>query len=522
MITRIVALFLCISITTYAGTTKKREKKDIHQNDSDEVVLNTIGFLSTFDSLLANFYIQKKAVTDRYDKEFDSNYIPQYSDSVVRERLNSLESPIPLVFNNYVKAFIDVFAVKKRKNSMEILGLKDYYFPMFEAELDKNGLPLELKYLSIIESALNPQAVSRVGATGLWQFMYSTGRLYKLNVTSYIDERKDPKKSTVAAVNYLKDLYQIYGDWLYVIAAYNCGPGNVNKAVRRSGYKKDFWDIYPYLPRETRGYVPAFIAANYVFEYYKKYNLKPTEFSIPKAMDTIIIKKGIHFKTLSKALNVPVEELEFLNPQFKKGYIPNSSNGEVLHLDLAKCLGFCSNEKLLYALEDSLFNKDENENSIAASDKSDSKEKVEHNNSSSGLSVLYYTVKPGDNLGYIADWYDCYVSNVRRWNGLRGNTIRVGQKLKIYVPASKRDLYADINKQSFPEKINGQTSSVSVSASTKTTDDYIYYTVQRGDTLWDIARKFDGVSAEEIKRANNIYNTRSLKPGQKIKINLKG
>ena len=267
-------------------------------------------FNESLDSLLHLWYVQSTNESDLVpDTIIDvaDQSIPKVADSIYIERLNNLFSPIPLAFNPHVRSYIELYTIRKRQQVQTMLGLSDYYFPIFEEVLDAKGLPMELKYLPIIESALNPRALSRAGASGLWQFMYYTGKRYGLTVDSYLDERRDPMKASIAAASFLSDLYTIYKDWLLVIAAYNCGPGNVNKAISRAGGQRDFWKIFYYLPRETRGYVPAFIAANYVMNYAGEHQLYAAQTSLPIMADTVMINRPLHFEQISSMLNVSVD-----------------------------------------------------------------------------------------------------------------------------------------------------------------------------------------------------------------------
>ena len=278
-------------------------------------------FIRTIDESYTQWSQEFQREMEYVDSTFlmeNFRQVPYFPDSVYLYRLDSLNSAITLSYNNIVRNFIELYTVKKRQQLATMLGLSEYYFPLFEEVLAANSMPLELKYLPVIESALNPVARSRARACGLWQFMYPTGKMYKLEINSYIDERYDPARATEAAICYLKDLYNIYGDWILVIAAYNCGPGNVNKAIRRSGGKKNYWDIYYHLPRETRGYVPAFIAAMYSFNYYKEHNIYPIESTLPRLCDTVIIEKALHFDQICKNMEVSVEELRDINPQYIK------------------------------------------------------------------------------------------------------------------------------------------------------------------------------------------------------------
>src|SRR5665648_292651 len=263
------------------------------------------------DSLLNNLFIRRSV--DEADLSPEGESIPEFSDSVYVDRLGRINSIIKLPYNNIIRAHIHVYTERKLEQFRVMLGLQDYYFPMIEDIFDSYGLPVELKYMAVIESALNPNAVSRAGATGLWQFMYSTGRFYGLTINSVVDERRDPVKATHAAAKYIKDLYNIYNDWILVIAAYNCGPGNVNKAIRRSDNRKDYWEIYYRLPRETRGYIPQFVAATYAMNYYRDHNISPIAVNLPLAVDTVVLSRDIHLEQISTVLNLPLDELRALN-----------------------------------------------------------------------------------------------------------------------------------------------------------------------------------------------------------------
>lgn len=520
---------------------------------------------------------------------FTQGFVPVYADSVYYDRLRKLDAatPINLTYNQYVRDYIDLYANKKRALTERVMGLAKIYFPMFEEQLDKFDMPLELKYLAIVESALNPEARSRVGATGLWQFMYGTGKMYDLNVTSFVDDRRDPIKSTIAACEHMNDLYKMYKDWLLVLAAYNSGAGNVNKAIRRSGGKMDFWQIRPFLPLETRGYVPAFIGVTYVMNYAAEHNLRAAEPIIRHyEIDTITVKEMLTFNQISSHINVPVEDLQFLNPSYKAGVIP-AVNGKPYTLRLPKkyIASFVNNEAQLYALG--------------------TQKKIEQEQLLSMMKTVtsaeYHRVKRGENLGLISNKYHCSVSDLKRWNRLRSTKLAVGQRLIVRPErvveqqyAAKKPDTTKVKKAEQPKveetlastdtslkappvdqttaKLEdvrytvhkGETLNKIAQANKVTLDDlkqwnnlsntvihpgdvlivgkkeiiepakevlaenkvsnkaknnqFIYYTVQRGDTLWTIAKKHEGCSVEEIKKLNNIRNERSLVPGQKIKV----
>ena len=349
---------------------------------------------------------------------------PLFSDSIYIDRLSRMPVIMEMPYNEIVRKFIDMYATRLRNQVAFMLSACNFYMPIFEKALDAYDLPRELKYLPIIESALNPSAVSRAGAAGLWQFMLQTGKLYGLESNSLVDERRDPIKATWAAARYLKDLYGIYNDWNLVIAAYNCGPGTINKAIRRAGGKTDYWAIYNYLPRETRGYVPAFIAANYIMSYYCKHNICPMETNIPEATDTIQVSRNLHFEQIVDICHVPMDELKSLNPQYKRSIIPGDSKPQTLRLPMNAISTFIDNQDTIYNHRQTELFKNRRTVSVASSSTS----KAVAGNGK----PIYYKIKNGDTLGGIAQRYGVSVSKLRSWNGLRGNNIRAGKTLKIY------------------------------------------------------------------------------------------
>jgi membrane-bound lytic murein transglycosylase D len=471
------------------------------------------------DSLVNSWYV-RIALKDMAETSSDSAII-DFSDSVYKERLGKINSVIILPYNNIIRNHIHVYTEAKRESLSAILGLKDYYFPMIEDIFDSYGLPAELKYMAVIESALNPNAVSRVGATGMWQFLYSTGKLYGLTINSIVDERRDPVKATHAAAKYIKDMYDIYHDWILVIAAFNCGPGNVDKAIRRSGNRKDYWEIYYRLPRETRGYIPQFIAATYAINYYKEHHIRPLALDIPVATDTLMVTKDIHLSQISEVMNIPLGELRALNPQYRTGFVPGSTKPQSLTLPI-KHLGdfIVLNDTIRNYKPDIYLNK---KNLVVNPSRS-----TYLPPEIKGKTKLYYFVKDGDNLGFIAEWYHIGVSDLRYWNDIYGNTIRVGQRLTVFVDPSKADYYSKIANMNFAEKQNltGNTIPIPVdqtvaSVSTDSDSDYIIYTVQYGDTIWDIVKKYDNVTTSEVLTLNNIADPGRIKVGQKLKIKKK-
>lgn len=470
------------------------------------------------DSLVNSWYV-KLALKDQDLNELADSSIVEFSDSVYLERLNKLQSVIKLPYNSIIRNHIHVYTVKLRKNFSAILGLTNYYFPLIEDIFDSYGIPVELKYMAIIESALNPNAVSRVGATGLWQFMYSTGRNYGLTINSVVDERRDPVKSTHAAARFIKDLYNIYEDWILVLAAYNCGPGNVNKAIRRSGNKKDYWEIYYRLPRETRGFIPQYVAATYSVNYYRDHNIRPLPLNLPVTTDTIVVNKDIHLNQISEVMGIPLGELRALNPQYRTGLVPGSSKPFSLTLPVTHLGDFID-------LNDTIVNHRRDVYLTGTARVADPSRSTYVPADVKGKTKLLYTVKEGDNLGYIAEWYRVSLSDLRYWNNIYRNMIRIGQKLAIYVDPSKADQYSRINDMSFAEKQKMTGKSVPSEpapavSSGGSNEEYITHTVRYGDTIWDIVKKYGNVSTNDVLSLNNITDPGKIKIGQVLKIKKK-
>lgn len=373
--------------------------------------------LDPTDSLLSVWYqstgLNSYLPEDIPDSVRFSSNVP---DSVFVQRLEKMNSFITLPFNETVKNYMILYSEKSKAKMEHILGVSNYYMPIFEEVLDRYGLPLELKYMAIIESAMNPLARSRAGAMGMWQFMYNTAKIYNLKITSFVDERLDVEKAADAAARYLLDAYSIFGDWNLAICSYNCGSGNVNKAIRRSG-KRDFWSIYPYLPRETRGYVPAFVGAMYAMTYYKEYGLVPEQVTLPPHTDTIMVHKNLHFKQIAELTEIPIETLRELNPQYTHDIIPGNDGEYVLKLPYQYTNAFLDVEDTVYMHKaDSLIS-----------------QKVLKNISEGGDgSSIRYKIKSGDTLGRIAAKYHVSVSSLKKWNGLKSDSIRAGRYLTIY------------------------------------------------------------------------------------------
>ena len=395
----------------------------INENGTEhtETIDLPISMTYPLDSLLNDW--KAKTYIDLSKDCSTSTINPTFSDSIYIDRLSRMPVIMEMPYNDIVRKFIDTYTIRLRNQVSFMLSACNFYMPIFEEALDAYNLPLELKYLPIIESALNPSAVSRAGATGLWQFMLTTGKLYGLESNSLVDERRDPIKATWAAARYLKDMYNIYKDWHLVIAAYNCGPGNVNKAIRRAGGKTDYWAIYNYLPRETRGYVPAFIAANYVMTYYCKHNICPMETNIPQATDTVQVSRNLHFEQIADICHIPLEEIKSLNPQYKRNIVPGNSKPYTLRLPTEAISSFIDNQDTIYNHRSTeLFKNRRTVASVGTRSKA----------TAGDGELTYYKIKQGDTLGTIARKFGVSVRQLRSWNGLRNNNIRAGRRLKIY------------------------------------------------------------------------------------------
>jgi len=431
-----------------------------------------------------------------YELPTEIEYIPGDDlPAVVKDKLQCVQKIIPLHYNDRVHAFINYFTVRDREYTRMVAARATLYFPLFEKYLAKYGLPDELKYLAIIESGLNPKAVSRARAVGLWQFMSPTGRHYGLHHDWYIDERMDPEKSTDAACRYLRDLYGMFHNWELALASYNAGPGNVKKAIRRSGYKKSFWEVYNYLPRETRSYVPQFVAIIYAMNYLDEHNLYNVVQETLMPHDTLMIKKFLHFNTFANLTGICLEDLQKLNPSVQRNAIPQINKPYTIKVPAIAKDNLMANR---IAILDSASKTGKKELEVLARNTE---------GSTYGRDRVVYRVKSGDVLGGIAMRYHVRMNDLKKWNNLNSNTIRVGQRLSIWLkqPAGDASIIASAApaKQPVPVPIpNSKT-----------------YIVQYGDTLWDISRKFEGLTIEKIKQLNNLTHSK-IQPGQKLAIAL--
>lgn len=476
------------------------------------------------DSLLNIWYLHRQVGEQNDVEAFDMDSIhfsSNVSDSVLMQRLEKLNSFITLPYNETVRNYMVLYSEKMPAKMSNLLSLSQYYMPIFEETFSKYGLPDELKYLAIIESALNPNAVSRAGAVGMWQFMARTAKSYGLEVSSYVDERRDPFKSADAAARYLVDTYRLFGDWNLAVSSYNCGPGNVNKAIRRGG-GRGYWSVYDHLPRETRGYMPALVGAMYAMKYSKEYGLSANGLQMPVQVDTFEIRHNLHFQQISDLVGVSVDELRNLNPQYIKDIVPGTSRPYILRLPYSFTPAFLANEDSLYTYKADIYL---NPQIILESNTSSSY------SSGGGSDRITYKVKKGDTLSKIAARYHVSLNQLKSWNHLRSTNLSIGQKIYIYqrgAAPSQSSVHKTPNVvQQKPaagssaapsaRTASNQEASVDVKAEPKT--EYVVYEIKSGDTLTRIASLYPGVSVKDIMNYNHIGE--NIRAGQKIRIPVK-
>lgn len=534
----LLAVLVTASLAGYAKQDKQKQPNvlDLKTGISDQAIVYPESFEADTQKLLESWFVKNYTATDnRYETEPDVDV----SDVEMVKRLSALPTVIELPYNQVVRSYIDRYTKRGRAQIAAILGLSLYYMPIFEQALEEKGLPLELKYLPVVESGLDPNAVSKHGAAGLWQFMLGTAKGLGLEVNSLVDERRDPYVASERAASYLKDLYAMYGDWSLAIAAYNCGPGTVNKAIRRAGGEAknhDFWSIYNYLPAETRGYVPMFIAANYVMNYYPQHNISAVLPVKPLVMDTLQISKRVHFNQISKVLDIPLEELRILNPQFRADLIPGSeaaaytlilpsqqihayllSEEEILNLDADKYgqrgtvePGELISDAML-AVDDSqqAWPDDMGEADVALA-------------AAQGKpSVIVHKVAQGESLYSIAEKYGVTASEIKKSNNLRRNAVRVGQQLRITTtqPGDAGVSLAESEPVRQPQSSTTRKSNKTQPSSSKTQTKAAApssHKIKSGETLSSISKRY-GVSVAELKAANGMSSD-ALRAGATLKI----
>jgi membrane-bound lytic murein transglycosylase D len=473
---------------TYLDSIKKTFVKDDLASCVDSLWLKELTNLDIYNNLTED--IQTINIDEKVDYELPTE--------LLKARLQAMDekSPFHIEYNQGLENIIKSF-LKNRKRSFErLMAVSEYYFPLFEEAFDKQNVPLEIKYLAVVESALNPKAVSRVGATGLWQFMYQTGKQYGLKIDSYVDERSDPLKASEAAAQYMKNMYAIFGDWDLVLASYNSGPGNVAKAIRRSGGQQNYWNIRKNLPQETQGYVPAFLATMYIYEYHKEHGIKPERAPIKHfATDTVMVKRQMSFKQISELIDIPVAQLQILNPSYKLNVVPSyRDQNHYLRLPQDKMAVFTSNEQKIYAYVDREANLREKPFQIVRPIVS--QDSVNTFQRLAQAKVRYYRVKRGDNLSTIAKKYDVAVDDLKKWNNIKGNEVAYGKNLKINGTEAEQKSTAvakvEIDKKGIQKD--------SVAATTAS-----FYVVQKGDNLSNIAKKFN-VTVADIQDWNKLTN----------------
>ncbi len=435
-------LFIAIAAMILGGNCvmqAQNEKEEIivTDNEGKEEAIDVPEAMNFEVDSLLNLYYSKTYLQPDNDCNLKDENVT-YPKDVYIERLKRLPNVMEMPYNDIVQKFIDRYTGRLRHSVSYMLGASNFYTPIFEEALEAYGLPLELKYLPVIESALNPQATSRVGAAGLWQFMVATGKQYGLEVNSLVDERRDPVKSSYAAAQYLRDLYKIFGDWSLVIAAYNCGPENINKAIHRANGEADYWKIYPYLPRETRGYVPAFIAANYVMNYYCEHNICPMRTQLPAKTDTIIVSRDVHLKQIAEVCGVDIDELRSLNPQYRRDIVNGSNKPSVIRMPATMTNTFIANEDSIYNYQaETLFTRRslvevDNSSKVSSSSKSSSSKKSSSRKKRTRRTrSKSVTIRKGDTLSEIAERNNTTVSKLRRLNNIKGNNIRAGKKIRV-------------------------------------------------------------------------------------------
>ncbi|MFC5269204.1 lytic transglycosylase domain-containing protein [Adhaeribacter terreus] len=510
-------------------------------------------FISVWHTAIAdtdrNTGLQKKLSKDSVSLKLDSTFflpehfalfselIPNEPDEVIQDRLSCIKSSIPLTFNPFVRSYVDYFTIRNRKYTRRMLERENLYFPLFEKYLKKHNMPLELKYLAVVESALNPKAKSHVGALGLWQFMPATGGDFKLVQNSFYDERMDPEKSTEAACKFLRQLHNMFGDWELALAAYNCGPGNVRKAIKRAGGgQQTFWAIFPYLPKETRGYVPSFTAVMYAMNYAGHHKISSDSIQFAIATDTVLLNQGLDLAKFSAELNMTPEALKNLNPALKKDFIPETVRNFAIKVPAEKRPVIAQNRSTIFQNARYLTPKPVQPKLIPQEPVMIAKQTPEKqpDSAADNAQKMPYVVQRGDNLGKIAKEHNVSIEDLKTWNNLKNTMVFANQKLVIHQPAvadsAQTNALASAEVKTTEETVvetkpapvqivKASHNKKAVSKKTAPKTPIIIHSVQPGDTLWNISKKYEGITVEEIKKKNNLKSN-ELKPGQKLVISL--
>lgn len=508
-----VALMLVLSLCWCQLPAQAQENSPI-DSLSEVILKNNLDEQSAkMDEMLNLWYVQREIISANsvLAELSDDTTSFCHNDSLMADRLSKIVTVVPLAYNDKVGSFIELYSIRRKKSSAAMLGLAQYYFPWMQAIFDKYDVPEELIYLTIIESGLNPLAVSKAGATGIWQFMYQTGKLYGLEVNTFVDDRRDPYKATDAAARHLRDLYNMFGDWGLAISAYNCGAGNVRKAIARSGGKQTFWQVSPYLPRETQNYFPLYIGALYLMKYHNDYGIQAAKIAIPGAVDTVMVNKEMHLEQVSKVLNIDLEELKTLNPQYKRFIIPAYSQPYPIRLKVSDMVRFIE-------LQDSIHNYHYEEYFTPA--KVYTSQFTGKPLTEGQSKKIYYYVKNGDNLSKIAAKYHLSVSELKKMNNLSSNYLKVKQRLLVgyeYVAPAKPVVQAP---PVLADTLSSQDSTMNILQAPvieeNPTTPVVYY-VKKGDTMSSIAGRYN-TTARKIADYNKIANMNALKIGQKLLI----
>ncbi|SHG00399.1 membrane-bound lytic murein transglycosylase D [Flavobacterium segetis] len=504
---------------SYLDSVKKTFVNNALASRVDSLWMNELTSLDLYNTITAD--IENVNIDEKVDFELPT--------ALLKERLAAMDakSPFNIEYNQGLENIIKSFLKNRKKSFERLMGVSEYYFPLFEEALAKQNVPLEIKYLAVVESALNPRAVSKMGATGLWQFMFHTGKQYGLKIDSYVDERSDPLKSSEAATQYMTNMYKMFGDWDLVLASYNSGPGNVSKAIRRSGGQKNYWNIRKNLPKETQGYVPAFLATMYIYEYHKEHGIVPQRAVVKHfATDTIMIKQQMSFKQISDLLDVPVAQLQLLNPSYKLNVVPfYNDEPHFLRLPQDKAAIFASNESQIYAYTEYELNQREKpfESARAIAAKDTASFSLQNNKSSK---TSYYKVRKGDNLSAIAAKYDVTTAQIKKWNAIKGSAIAYGKTLKI-VQDENTDKLSKVPQNDIVLTDNKIKSQVTVARTLKeeglitkanivSTESESTYIVQKGDNLGSIAKKYN-VTVADLQKWNTL-STNMVQSGASLAV----